>query len=48
MFSIWIYTKFRRIDLDETARIDLQAAIAHGRLLKHMKMPKWNALDMHI
>jgi hypothetical protein len=40
--------KFRRIDLDETAWTDLQAAIVRGQSLKRMKMLKWNALDMHI
>jgi hypothetical protein len=40
--------KFRGIDLDETAWIDLQIAIAHGQPLEHMKISKWNALNMHI
>jgi hypothetical protein len=30
------------------AWFDLQAAIAHGQPLKHMKMSEWDALDMHI
>jgi hypothetical protein len=47
VFNLDLY-KFRRIDLDETAWIDLQVAITHDQPLKRTKMSKWNALDMHI